>query len=77
MFSCKKATELLDKRIFEKLSPAEKIKLFLHTKMCNACNAYQKQTTLIHKALNKQIPTTISPSDVTSLKEKIKQKIPE
>jgi 5,10-methylenetetrahydrofolate reductase len=51
MLSCKKATELIDKKIHIGITPNEKIKLHFHTMMCNACTNYEKQAHIMDKAL--------------------------
>lgn len=51
MFSCKKATELIEKKNFQALSFNEKIKLNVHTKMCNQCKTFEKQSILFDKVL--------------------------
>lgn len=53
MLSCKKATELIEKRLVTKLSPVEKIQLSMHTAMCNTCKTYEKQSDIIEKSLEK------------------------
>ena len=55
MLSCRKATELMEKKLHFKLSPVEKIQLYLHTRMCDACNAYQKQNEAMDLALHKHL----------------------
>jgi hypothetical protein len=52
MLSCKKATELIEKESFAGLTRKEKIRLHLHTSLCNGCTAYQKQSLLIDKFLH-------------------------
>jgi len=52
--SCLKATELLEKKLYFKLSLKEKLKLRMHKSMCEACSNYQKQSILIEKAIAKQ-----------------------
>lgn len=52
--SCLKATELLEKKLYFKLSLMEKLQLQLHKSMCKACSNYQKQSILIDKAIAKQ-----------------------
>lgn len=52
MLSCKKATELIDKKIHYKISVKENLQLKLHKSMCNACSAYEKQIQLIDKVLS-------------------------
>lgn len=52
--SCLKATELLEKKLYFKLSIREKLQLKMHKSMCEACSNYQKQSILIEKAIAKQ-----------------------
>lgn len=49
--SCKKATELLEKKESFKLSQTESLKLFLHISMCNICRNYKKQSVFLKMAL--------------------------
>ena len=51
MLSCKKATELIDKKVHFGISREEKVKLYFHTAMCSACSNYEKQSYLIDRAL--------------------------
>lgn len=51
MLSCKKASALIDKKYLFKLGRKEKMMLKLHTAMCDACTAYEKQSMLIDKIL--------------------------
>ena len=46
--SCKITTELIDKQQLTPLSLKEKLQLKAHKAMCNACNAYEKQSNLIN-----------------------------
>ncbi len=55
MLSCKKATELMEKKSIVGLSWKENMRLHLHTSMCDSCTAYQKQSLLIDKLLHHQI----------------------
>lgn len=52
MLSCKKASELIDKKKIVPLSMKERIQLNLHKKMCAVCSMYDKQSDLLDKALN-------------------------
>ncbi len=49
-----KATELLEKKLYFKLSTKETLQLKMHKSMCEACSSYQKQSILIDKAIAKQ-----------------------
>lgn len=51
MLSCKKATELIDKKIHSGINREEKVKLYFHTMMCSACTNYEKQGYIIDRAL--------------------------
>jgi hypothetical protein len=53
MISCKKATELIDKKIFRRLSLKERTRLLMHKTLCDACSLYEKQSHFIHNALKK------------------------
>ncbi len=55
MLSCKKATELIDKKIHFGISRQEKVKLHMHTMMCNACRNYEKQGYLMDDAMKKSV----------------------
>lgn len=51
MISCRKATELIEKKSTAELSFPEKIKLRMHTAMCRACTNYQRQSIFIDNML--------------------------
>lgn len=51
MLSCKKATELIEKRLVTKLSAVEKIQLKMHTAVCSQCSTYENQSEIIEKCL--------------------------
>jgi hypothetical protein len=46
MYSCNKATELIEKKKLVQLSLFEKMKLNIHVKMCKSCNAYSKESVI-------------------------------
>ena len=72
MLSCLKASELIEKKLNFKLSTMEKIQLFLHKSMCDACTAYKKQSLLIDKLIHQYFSSKSSLKEInTSLKEKI------
>ena len=50
-FSCKEASEMIEKQAVTKLSSAEKIKLSMHTAMCETCKAYARESELIDKSI--------------------------
>ncbi len=51
--SCKRATELIEKRSVVGLTPVERFRLKLHTSMCYACEAYANQSVILRKAMHK------------------------
>ena len=53
VLSCKKATELIEKRLVTKLTSVEKIQLKMHTAVCNQCATYEDQSAIIEKSLEK------------------------
>lgn len=55
MLSCKKATELIEKKLLTKLSFREKVQLKVHKSLCDACTAYEKQSKLMDELLSKHI----------------------
>lgn len=75
MLSCKKATELIEKRALVRLSFKEKVQLRMHKSMCDACTAYEKQSRKIDELLHKHIHDA-SPDNAAILKnEALKEKI--
>nr|WP_276902662.1 hypothetical protein [Pedobacter kyonggii] len=78
MLSCKKATELIEKKSLVDLSAKEKIMLKLHTSMCDGCSAYQTQSLLIDELLQHHI-TNFSSNDIKmeSLENRILSKLGE
>ena len=51
--SCKKTTELIDKKFLIPLSIKEKVQLYLHKSMCKTCTAYEHQSKFIDNAISK------------------------
>jgi len=52
MLSCKKATELIEKRLVTTLSIIEKIQLKMHTAVCSQCSTYEIQSDIIEKSIS-------------------------
>ena len=73
--SCKKATELIEKKLHFKLSMIEKIQLKMHKMMCNACTHYEKQSELIEKGIAKSKDESFSRDELEELKKLIHQKL--
>jgi len=73
--SCKKATELIEKKLHFKLSIIEKMQLKMHKMMCNACTNYEKQSELIQKGIAKSNEKDFSREEIEQLKKMINQKL--
>lgn len=75
MLSCKRATELIEKKSVINLSFKEKVQLRMHKSMCDACTAYEKQSKAIDEVLHKHIHSpesdNIAPMQNDALKDKI------
>jgi hypothetical protein len=55
ILSCHKATELIEKKSMFPLTKAEKAQLFVHLKMCKACQTYSKQSVEIDNLLQEYL----------------------
>jgi len=53
--SCDKATQICNKSQYGEATILEKIKLNIHTFLCNRCKTYSKQNSLITKLLGKYL----------------------
>lgn len=51
--SCKKTTELIDKKFLTSLSIKERIQLYVHKSMCKTCTSYEYQSKFIDNAVSK------------------------
>lgn len=54
ILSCRRAAELIDREKHANLRPVEKIQLFVHTRMCDACRNYITQSHLIDSIFTHQ-----------------------
>lgn len=81
LLSCKKATELIDKKSIVPLSLRERIQLRLHKSICDACTAYEKQSLTIDHMLHSHVHHAAEENSAIltnqSLKEQIISKLPE
>ena len=73
--SCLKATELIEKKIHFKLSPAEKLQLKAHKMMCDACTNYEKQSILLEKGISNLQKPELSEADLAEIKNTIQRKL--
>jgi hypothetical protein len=76
MISCKKATELIEKRDVVPLSGMEKIQYHMHLFMCKTCSAFQKKSKTIDLGIE-QMMALEKDSDNYRLSEAMKGKIKE
>lgn len=53
VFSCRKATALMDKRSAMELSLKEKLQLKFHLSICKGCRAYEKQSVILQQILTR------------------------
>lgn len=51
--SCKKTTELIDKKFLTSLSVKERLQLYFHKSMCKTCASYEHQSKFIDNAVSK------------------------
>ncbi|MBK8881369.1 MAG: hypothetical protein IPN67_03025 [Bacteroidales bacterium] len=75
--SCLKATELIEKKLLFKLSLSEKIRLKMHKMMCDACTLYEKQTKILHKAMEGHPNKEELSVDLSNFKKDLIRKIEE
>lgn len=79
LLSCKRASELIDKKSLIKLSWKENMQLHVHTAMCDGCKAYEKQSILLDSILHHQIQakneTQVPQHNNKDLKDTIKSKL--
>lgn len=79
MLSCKKASALVIKRNDFELTLREKIQLFFHLMMCDACHNFDKQNKVINRALEEDANQPVSTQDEQAsgnLKDRIISKLP-
>lgn len=74
--SCLKATELIEKKLYFRLSFKEKLQLKVHQAMCSACTNYEKQSIIMDKALSHSSKRDDNPTkDIADLKKETLAKI--
>lgn len=73
MISCRKAGELVEKKLSKQISTVEKVELAIHTGVCRACRTYEKQSKEMDDAMDKSFdpPEKRAPKE---LKESLKKK---
>lgn len=75
MLSCKKASELIDKKSVVNLSMKENVMLHMHTAMCDGCKAYQKQSKILDELLKKHLQIADETQIPQIINNELKQQI--
>lgn len=77
LYSCLKATELIDKRSVARLTWLETIRLHFHKSLCDACTSYEKQGRLMDEILHEHFHTHAAeePSAHRQQQEALKERI--
>lgn len=75
--SCFKATELIEKKFHVRLSYKERLQLKMHKSMCSACRLYEKQSSVLDKALFHPERLDGSKEDLTAFKNELIRKLEE
>lgn len=79
MLSCKKATELIEKKSLFKLTLAEKVQLRMHISVCDACKDFEKQSGMLDTAIRyhyvKRDASEVPQTENKPLKKKIISKL--
>ncbi len=79
--SCLKATEIIEKRLYFRISFIEKLQLKVHKMMCDACTLYDKQSLFMDRAIEavnkKESAKNIEPAkeEIDLLKKRISDKL--
>lgn len=68
MLSCRKATELMERASLQPLPMGERLRLWMHVKVCHSCHTFQKQGHLIDALLKDR---SAPPSDASGTEERI------
>lgn len=75
MLSCRKATEMIEKKLLIKLSFKQKVQLKIHKRLCDACTAYEKQSKNLDELFYKHFKNIDTTPPETTINEDLKKKI--
>lgn len=75
MLSCKKASELIEKKLHFRLTLKEKAQLKMHTGVCDACKSFAKDSERFEEAMQALLNKEPGPRDDTRLSEEAKARI--
>jgi len=70
MLSCEDTTHLVVKKAYEKLSMWDKMRLFMHLRMCKYCSLFEKQNKFIDEQVAK-----LDEASINDLSQETKEKI--
>lgn len=74
MLSCRKATELVERASMEPLPMSDRMRLWMHLKVCHGCRAFEKQGRAIDQLMAQR---TVQAIDSAAVEERILQAIDE
>lgn len=74
MVSCRKASVLIERRELRSLSVPERLGLWYHLCICDACKTYEKQSALIDRWLEERRDSS-APADAEAVRESIYRRI--
>lgn len=75
-YSCKKATELIEKSKVINLNPIEKSRLAIHVSMCDSCRTYHQTSDILDRKLSEHLhQQTETESDLGEKKEALLKKL--
>lgn len=58
MLSCRKATELTERATMQPLPMGDRVRLWMHLKVCDGCRAFQKQGRVIDQLMTQRMVNT-------------------
>jgi hypothetical protein len=53
LLNCKEASRLVSRREDEPLARADRLRMWLHMLVCDACRAFERQTALLREAMRR------------------------
>jgi hypothetical protein len=74
MLSCRKATELMERASMQPLPAGDRMRLWMHLKVCDGCRAFEKQGQVIDQLITQR---KVNATDSAALEERILQAIDE
>lgn len=75
MLSCRKATELMEKKLHTGIGPLENIQLFMHKRMCDGCRLYEQQSRFMDIILRRKSTKPENDCDQKALPAEVRRQI--